>query len=137
MSLVPEAEQRAHWPSTAGPFRPFAAVQLRARHWVMRSAAGAVTNEVRGEGVIGQYPTLRPGAGRARAPAPRALAAGGRVGRARPGRAQALSRPRRPWSWLSRIAELGALTGMPAGGLGRDVVQETDCKSWRDGDSSG
>ncbi len=71
MSLVPEAEQRAHWPSTAGPFRPFAAVQLRARHWVMRSAAGAVTNEVRGEGVIGQYPTLRPGAGRARAPAPR------------------------------------------------------------------
>jgi hypothetical protein len=107
MSLVPEAEQRARWPGTAGPFRPYAAVQLRARHWVMRSAAGAVTNEVRGEGVIGQYPTLRPGADRAprrplaRAPAPRATARGPACrpqarrlqggGRARPRHAQALS----------------------------------------------
>ena len=60
--LLPEEEQRAHWPATVGPFRPLASVQLRARHWVIRNAAGAVTDEVRGEGVIGQYPILQPGA---------------------------------------------------------------------------
>ena len=59
--LLPEEEQRAHWPATAGPFRPLASVQLRARHWVIRNDAGAVTDEVRGEAVIGQYPILEPG----------------------------------------------------------------------------
>jgi ApaG protein len=34
--------------------------QLRTRHWIIRDAEGHV-DEVRGEGVVGQQPTLRPG----------------------------------------------------------------------------
>ena len=67
-ALLPEEEQRASWPATAGPFRALASVQLRARHWVMREAAGDVTDEVRGEAVVGEYPILTPGAPGARAP---------------------------------------------------------------------
>ena len=61
-ALLPEAEQRASWPATAGPFRALASVQLRARHWVMRDTRGEVTGEVRGEAVVGEYPILTPGA---------------------------------------------------------------------------
>lgn len=61
-ALLPEAEQRATWPATAGPFRALASVQLRARHWVIRNAQGDVTGEVRGEAVVGEYPILTPGA---------------------------------------------------------------------------
>lgn len=35
-------------------------VQLRSRHWIITDGAGKV-EEVRGPGVIGQQPTLRPG----------------------------------------------------------------------------
>lgn len=34
--------------------------QLRTRHWIIRDAEGHV-DEVRGDGVVGQQPTLRPG----------------------------------------------------------------------------
>ena len=36
------------------------AAQLKARHWVITDADGNV-QEVRGEGVVGEQPTLRPG----------------------------------------------------------------------------
>jgi ApaG protein len=35
-------------------------VQLRTRHWIITDATGR-TQEVRGEGVVGEQPTLRPG----------------------------------------------------------------------------
>ena len=35
-------------------------VRLRSRHWIITDSAGKVA-EVRGEGVIGQQPLLRPG----------------------------------------------------------------------------
>ena len=61
-ALLPEAEQRATWPATAGPFRALTSVQLRARHWIIRDGRGDVTGEVRGEAVVGEYPILTPGA---------------------------------------------------------------------------
>ena len=48
MSLLPEEQQRDHWPATLGPFRPLSSCQLKARHWVMRDTAGEVVDEVRG-----------------------------------------------------------------------------------------
>lgn len=36
------------------------AVQLLSRHWIIRDGRGAV-NEVRGEGVVGDLPLIRPG----------------------------------------------------------------------------
>ena len=36
------------------------AVQLISRHWIIRDGRGAV-NEVRGEGVVGDLPLIRPG----------------------------------------------------------------------------
>lgn len=32
-SLLPEDEQRVHWPATAGPYRMLTSVQLHTRHW--------------------------------------------------------------------------------------------------------
>ena len=61
-ALLPEAEQRATWPATAGSFRALSSVQLRARHWIIRDGRGDVTDEVRGEAVVGEYPILTPGA---------------------------------------------------------------------------
>ena len=61
-ALLPEAEQRATWPATAGPFRALTSVQLRARHWIIRDGRGEITDEVRGEAVVGEYPILTPGA---------------------------------------------------------------------------
>lgn len=60
-ALLPVEEQAAHWPATAGPFRPLASAQLRARHWVIRGPEGAVESEVRGDGVVGNFPLLWPG----------------------------------------------------------------------------
>ena len=37
-----------------------AAARLRARHWIIRDSAGRV-EEVRGEGVVGNQPLIRPG----------------------------------------------------------------------------
>lgn len=37
-----------------------AAAQLRSRHWIISDANGA-TQEVRGDGVVGEQPLLRPG----------------------------------------------------------------------------
>ena len=67
LALLPEGEQRASWPATAGPFRALASVQLRARHWVIRNAAGEVTDEIRGKAVASKYPILTPGAHEAHA----------------------------------------------------------------------
>ena len=56
-----EAELRYFWSYTivitnAGP----ETVQLRTRHWIITDATGR-TQEVRGEGVVGEQPTLGPG----------------------------------------------------------------------------
>ena len=48
-------------PSTAGPPRVISSLQLMSRHWVISNAAGQVSDEVRGEAVVGLYPLLRPG----------------------------------------------------------------------------
>ena len=69
MALLSVEDQAASWPATAGPFRPVRCVQLRARHWVIRDAAGSITDEVRGDAVIGKYPILRAGV----APGPQAV----------------------------------------------------------------
>jgi len=57
ISLLSTAEQKA-----LGEKKPLKSVQLRARHWRMRNAAGAVLDEIRGDGVIGQFPILKAGA---------------------------------------------------------------------------
>ncbi len=56
-----ETEPRFFWSYTvvitnAGP----ETVQLRTRHWIITDASGH-TQEVRGEGVVGEQPTLAPG----------------------------------------------------------------------------
>lgn len=55
-SLLSLEEQRA-----AGMTAAVVSVQLRSRHWVITDSAGRV-DEVRGAGVIGEYPRLLPGA---------------------------------------------------------------------------
>lgn len=51
-----------NWSQIDGPYvRPLASVQLQTRHWIMRDENGEVTSEVRGEGVIGEFPILVPG----------------------------------------------------------------------------
>ena len=42
--------------------RPLKYAQLRGRLWIVRDAAGAAVNEIRGDGVVGQYPLLAAGA---------------------------------------------------------------------------
>ena len=51
--LLSEAEQRR-----AGAAHPVAQVQLRSRHWRIFDAAGELVDEIQGEGVVGQHPTL-------------------------------------------------------------------------------
>lgn len=41
--------------------QPLECCQLMTRHWVIRDCDGAITNQVRGEAVIGKYPLLRAG----------------------------------------------------------------------------
>ena len=60
-ALLPEAEQRASWPATAGPFRALTSVQLRARHWIIRDLQGEVTGEFGGEALLGGHPILTAG----------------------------------------------------------------------------
>lgn len=38
-------------------------VQLKSRHWIIRHADGEILQEVKGEGVIGEFPVLTPGMG--------------------------------------------------------------------------
>lgn len=60
--LLPLDKQKAIWSQTDGPYvRPITSVQLQTRHWIMKDESGEVTSEVRGEGVIGEFPTLVPG----------------------------------------------------------------------------
>ena len=54
--LQSEAEQRA-----AGAAHPVEQVQLRSRHWRIFDAAGELVDEIQGEGVVGQHPTLMAG----------------------------------------------------------------------------
>lgn len=56
LSLLGLREQREH-----GVARPQERVQLRARHWIVRNAAGGRMQEVRGEGVNGATPALAAG----------------------------------------------------------------------------
>ena len=61
-SLLPPDEQKETWSQTDGPYmRPITSVQLQTRHWIMKDESGEVTSEVRGEGVIGEFPILVPG----------------------------------------------------------------------------
>lgn len=61
-SLLRQDEQKKNWSQIDGPFmRPMSCVQLQTRHWIMKDENGQVTSEVRGEGVIGEYPVLVPG----------------------------------------------------------------------------
>lgn len=60
-SLLPVAEQSAVWPATAGPFRPLTCVQLKSRHWIIRTKQDQETEEVQGDGVVGEFPILTPG----------------------------------------------------------------------------
>lgn len=60
-SLLPVEEQRELWPATAEPCRPLTCIQLKFRHWIIRHADGDILQEVKGGGVIGEYPILRPG----------------------------------------------------------------------------
>lgn len=61
-SLLAPDEQKQNWSQNDGPYvRPIASVQLQTRHWIMRDENGEVTSEVRGEGVIGEFPILTPG----------------------------------------------------------------------------
>lgn len=56
-----EAEQRYFWSYTIVITNAGAeTVQLRTRHWIITDATGR-TQEVRGEGVVGEQPTLGPG----------------------------------------------------------------------------
>ena len=61
-ALLAQDEQKRKWSHRDGPYvRPIASVQLQTRHWIMRDVNGEVTSEVRGEGVIGEFPILIPG----------------------------------------------------------------------------
>lgn len=61
-SLLLPDEQKERWSLTDGPYvRPLTSVQLQIRHWIMKDESGEVTSEVRGEGVIGEFPILAPG----------------------------------------------------------------------------
>lgn len=61
-SLLSPDEQKMSWSQSDGPYvRPIASVQLQTRHWIMRDENKEVTSEVRGEGVIGEFPILVPG----------------------------------------------------------------------------
>lgn len=42
-------------------FRAMRKVQLRDRHWVIYNSRDEINNEVRGEGVVGEFPLLMPG----------------------------------------------------------------------------
>ena len=60
--LLPLDKQKETWSESDGPYvRPISSVQLQTRHWIMKDESGEVTSEVRGEGVIGEFPTLVPG----------------------------------------------------------------------------
>lgn len=63
MALLPLEQQEAQWQQQGGQgtFQPLASAQLASRRWVIRNGAGAVENEVQGEGVIGEYPLLQAG----------------------------------------------------------------------------
>jgi len=56
-----DAEQRYFWSYTIAIINAgVETVQLRTRHWIITDATGR-TQEVRGEGVVGEQPTLAPG----------------------------------------------------------------------------
>ena len=56
-SLLSVEEQQQERPGAA----PLTCVQLQSRHWIMRDERGQVTSEIKGDGVIGRHPILRPG----------------------------------------------------------------------------
>lgn len=61
-SLLPSDQQKETWSQTDGPYvRPITSVQLQTRHWIIKDESGEITSEVRGEGVIGEFPILVPG----------------------------------------------------------------------------
>lgn len=55
--LLSEEEQAA-----AGLDPPLLSAQLQSRHWVIRGARGEVLDNIRGDGVVGEYPELQAGA---------------------------------------------------------------------------
>lgn len=57
LALLSEREQRE-----CGVARPLARVQLKSRHWRIRTIKGELVDEVVGEGVIGAHPVLHAGA---------------------------------------------------------------------------
>ena len=60
--LLSENEQRELLGAGAGGAEaPFEEVQLLDRAWLIKNSAGAVKSEVRGEGVVGQFPLLEAG----------------------------------------------------------------------------
>ena len=60
-ALLSEDQQRAAWPSSAGPFRLTCQVQLTHRRWSISDASGE-QKVVEGEGVVGEHPLLAAGA---------------------------------------------------------------------------
>ena len=62
-SLLSEEEQKALWPLDS-EFILLTRVQLQARHWIIRDQNGEVTQNIKGDGVIGKHPILTPGTAR-------------------------------------------------------------------------
>ena len=57
LALLSEKEQRE-----CGVARPVARVQLKSRHWRIRTIKGELVDEVVGDGVVGAHPVLEAGA---------------------------------------------------------------------------
>jgi ApaG domain len=57
LALLSEREQRE-----CGVARPVARVQLKSRHWRIRTIKGELVDEVVGDGVVGAHPVLEAGA---------------------------------------------------------------------------
>ena len=56
LALLSEREQRE-----CGVARPVARVQLKSRHWRIRTIKGELVDEVLGDGVVGVHPVLEAG----------------------------------------------------------------------------
>ena len=59
--LLDESTQQQEQELLAHPEAPFKSVQLLDRRWIIRDKNGEIESEVRGEGVIGEYPILLAG----------------------------------------------------------------------------